>query len=353
MPGLLCGGQASLRGDASDLRRSGVTHILSMVSRSGQSPRVPSWLPKTRHKIIHIDDTEEANMKQYFGDMSDFISDVKSGGGKVYVHSLAGISRAPAAVTAFLMRAGKLTFDHAIGVVRKGRCCARPNSAFVKQLKSWEQDVLGKKAAAAKKSSPSKRLSTQGRRTSAAPSGAMGAPTRIRTSGREAADRTMSRPLQSVARKSVRSPRNDSDRRQSERRESSQRGGKPQSGAPTTAIILTEMNVRAGFVDVVVGTVAVRVPVPPGSNAGGKLLLDMQLLSNHAMDHVLAEAEAVQRAADDMANMVLLDQPDGLVQGMEARPVHSIATQQLPPPLNISGAGHNDTEDNMSDLSDG
>ena len=192
IPGILCGGEAPLRSGGFDLQDIGVTHVLSIVSASAsRAPLALSWLPKVKHRVIVVDDSEHASMKPYFGDITAFISGVKFAGGKIYVHSLAGISRAPAAVASYLMLAGGLSFAEALSVVRRGRCCSRPNPALLKQLQGWERDILEKRTFVA---SNKKEVALNLHTRSVAADGGLGA----------RGDRATLRQKQTVPRRSVR-----------------------------------------------------------------------------------------------------------------------------------------------------
>ena len=162
MSRILCGGHAPLRGDANELRRMGITHILSFTSKAGQQPCIPVWISSTRQRRIIIEDAEDANMRQHFKEICDFIASVRSGREKIYVHSLAGISRAPTAIAAYLIRAGGLSFVDAMSMVRRGRCCSRPNKGFIRQLQLWEKDVSGKKVLSGAKLEKKKKFANHG-----------------------------------------------------------------------------------------------------------------------------------------------------------------------------------------------
>ena len=57
----------------------------------------------------------------------------------LFVHCVAGLSRSPAVVIGYLMKANKLSFDQAFDLVRKKRskiCC---NDGFKRQLKLWHE----------------------------------------------------------------------------------------------------------------------------------------------------------------------------------------------------------------------
>ena len=64
------------------------------------------------------------------------------GGGRLAVHCAMGISRAPCAVIAWLMRERRMTRDDATEFVRARRSVIRPNKGFMEQLAALEKQWL-------------------------------------------------------------------------------------------------------------------------------------------------------------------------------------------------------------------
>jgi predicted protein tyrosine phosphatase len=152
LPGLFVGGWAALNNDCAALRKRGVTHVLSVVS-ADQQRRLPKWVVGQR--LVQCSDSETADLGCHFRDICAFIDEARGynrllagsggggGGGACYVHCGAGISRAPTAVTAYLMHSARLRLREAFALVKRHRPSARPNKGFVRQLQAWEAQLFG------------------------------------------------------------------------------------------------------------------------------------------------------------------------------------------------------------------
>lgn len=62
--------------------------------------------------------------------------------GVVLVHCNAGVSRAAAVVTGFLMNSERLSFASAFSLVKSARPAACPNSGFVEQLHKYQEQNI-------------------------------------------------------------------------------------------------------------------------------------------------------------------------------------------------------------------
>ena len=141
MPRLWVGGWAALNNECEALRSRKVSHVLSVHS-ADQGRRLPSFIQA--HLYKRVDDTEEAAevLASHFEEMTQFIEQARSGGGVVFVHCGAGISRAPSTAVAYLVWKLRMRAVDAIALVRAKRHNVRPNPGFVRQLKLWEHKVL-------------------------------------------------------------------------------------------------------------------------------------------------------------------------------------------------------------------
>jgi len=55
------------------------------------------------------------------------------------VHCMAGVSRSPSVVIAYLMHSEKLSFDQALSLLKHARPVVEPNCAFIYQLQLFEK----------------------------------------------------------------------------------------------------------------------------------------------------------------------------------------------------------------------
>ena len=65
----------------------------------------------------------------------DFITEQLRGGGCVFVHCVAGVSRSAAVCIAYGMRAYQISFQEAYSRVKVGRGSVRPNKGFIDVLR--------------------------------------------------------------------------------------------------------------------------------------------------------------------------------------------------------------------------
>lgn len=82
-----------------------------------------------------------SNIATHFSECFQFISDAISGGGRVLVHCLAGISRSASVVIAYVMATKGMTLLRASEYVRARRHWINPNTGFMNQLKRFEAQL--------------------------------------------------------------------------------------------------------------------------------------------------------------------------------------------------------------------
>ncbi|GAA5815634.1 hypothetical protein MFLAVUS_009146 [Mucor flavus] len=91
------------------------------------------------HKIIAITDNPEANIIRYFPEAIEFISNAVNNQEPILVHCLAGISRSPTVVTAYLMATRRLRYKAALAIIKQTRPFVTPNPGFINQLKLFQE----------------------------------------------------------------------------------------------------------------------------------------------------------------------------------------------------------------------
>ena len=98
------------------------------------------------HLHVPIVDFPTEDLRGHLDTLCDFIHDALSEQqNKVLVHCLAGLSRSPAVVIAYLMKHHNMTFAEAHNFVFERRPMISPNNGFVEQLKKYEADLSGRK----------------------------------------------------------------------------------------------------------------------------------------------------------------------------------------------------------------
>ena len=86
---------------------------------------------------LRLADVDQTNISEHFEEVSAFIDEALSSGGKVLVNCQMGMSRSPACVLAYLMLRQGMTVVEAVNQVRKHRS-VRPNEGFIRQLRELD-----------------------------------------------------------------------------------------------------------------------------------------------------------------------------------------------------------------------
>jgi len=135
-PGIHVGDQSAAR-NTFYLKKVGVSHVLNTAE--GQTSGTVDTNQKfykpfnINYKGLKLLDVSQANISIHFTEISDFIDEGLSSGGKVLVNCQKGVSRSSAAVLAYLMLRHNMTAVDALIEVRKQRD-VRPNDGFLRQL---------------------------------------------------------------------------------------------------------------------------------------------------------------------------------------------------------------------------
>ena len=132
IPGLYLGSWLQSK-DLELLRGKGITHIINLSLLSNY------YENEFTYYKIEINDDEDEDISKFFNKSNKFIYNALWRGGKVFVHCLAGISRSPTIVLAFLIRKRKLTFEDAFKLLKEKRSKIDPNAGFIKQLEEYSK----------------------------------------------------------------------------------------------------------------------------------------------------------------------------------------------------------------------
>ena len=90
------------------------------------------------HVQVCVEDKETANLSAHFDAVADRIAREARRGGRTLVHCIAGVSRSPSLVLAYLVKHGRMSLADAYHHVRGLRPCIRPNVGFWQQLIDYE-----------------------------------------------------------------------------------------------------------------------------------------------------------------------------------------------------------------------
>ncbi|XP_042887935.1 dual specificity protein phosphatase 18-like [Penaeus japonicus] len=120
------------------LRELGITCVINCTV---ELPAVP--LDGVEVVTVPVSDAAASNLSSYMSDIADKIEDERRRGGRVLVHCVAGVSRSPALVLAYLVKHCDMSLREAFQHARKARPNIRPNAGFFSQLIEFERDVRG------------------------------------------------------------------------------------------------------------------------------------------------------------------------------------------------------------------
>lgn len=92
---------------------------------------------------VRVLDTPTADLGAHLDPISDRIDEEIGRGGRVLVHCVAGVSRSPALVLAYLVKYADMSLRQAFLHVRSTRPNIRPNAGFFSHLIDFERRVRG------------------------------------------------------------------------------------------------------------------------------------------------------------------------------------------------------------------
>ncbi|XP_005755542.1 dual specificity protein phosphatase 19-like [Pundamilia nyererei] len=135
-PFLLLGSQDAAH-DFGTLRKHKVSHILNVAF--GVENVFPDLFI---YKTVSILDHPDTDLLPHLQECCDFIQQAQTEKGVVLVHCNAGVSRAPAVVTGYLMSCDGQSFDAALSLVKSARPTSSPNPGFLEQLRNYKTPAM-------------------------------------------------------------------------------------------------------------------------------------------------------------------------------------------------------------------
>ena len=110
------------------LSKLGITHIINCSQTSYKRD------PRYHYLSLECADDLKQSLAEKLKPAFSMIDDAKSSGGKVLVHSYAGVSRSAAIVIAYLMQLNSWRYEQSYAHVKSKRNIVNPNLNFVGQL---------------------------------------------------------------------------------------------------------------------------------------------------------------------------------------------------------------------------
>lgn len=119
------------------IKDNGITHVINV---SGACQKCP-FVPDENFYRIPVEDTEAERLLPFFHTANAFIDECREKGGCVLVHCLAGVSRSPTVVTAYIMHYLQKPWSEAYEFVKTKRPIIDPNFNFMAQLLRFNDEV--------------------------------------------------------------------------------------------------------------------------------------------------------------------------------------------------------------------
>ena len=133
--GVYLGAGSHLRAGGVGLAGKEITAVVSVTDRPCND--VPHWLEADRHLVLDVADRVDAahTLSSHLDCAVNFIIEQLRGGGCVFVHCVAGVSRSAAVCIAYGMQAHQISFQEAYSAVKAKRGSVRPNKGFIDVLR--------------------------------------------------------------------------------------------------------------------------------------------------------------------------------------------------------------------------
>lgn len=146
MPFLFLGNESDAK-NCENLEKKGIYYILNVTKNipfynlTNSKNNDVNGTSNFVHKRIAVNDCENQNLKNHFGEASNFIDQAKLNNQKVLVHCQAGISRSPTIVIAYLMSRYNMNLNDAYDRVKLFRPIIGPNLIFMNQLQDYDSSL--------------------------------------------------------------------------------------------------------------------------------------------------------------------------------------------------------------------
>lgn len=121
-----------------ELLENNVTHILNLSTREFTKRKFFKYLD------INIYDNQSEDARKYFRITNRFIKKAREEGGKVLVSCVAGKSRSPTFILAYLIGIERIKLKDGLALLRQYVPEVEPNDAFMQQLQEYDLEILSK-----------------------------------------------------------------------------------------------------------------------------------------------------------------------------------------------------------------
>mmetsp|Transcript_71419 Transcript_71419/g.83085 ORF Transcript_71419/g.83085 Transcript_71419/m.83085 type:complete len:194 (-) Transcript_71419:141-722(-) len=119
--------------DGDFLKEKKVTHVLNLL------PTPFTRHPDITYLNIQVEDRPDFEIISLFEEAIEFLKTAKV----TLIHCVAGQSRSPSFLIAYLIKEKGMSFEEAYALVKSKRIRARPNDGFLEQLQKYEKLVRG------------------------------------------------------------------------------------------------------------------------------------------------------------------------------------------------------------------
>lgn len=120
------------------LQQLGIEVIVQVLSDTRETRIFKSF----KYYEIGVADWPTVNITKYLPAAISFIHTNLRLGKKVFVHCVAGVSRSPTVVIAYLMVSRKMSYDQALAFVQERRPVVNPNHGFEMQLRNLDTEFM-------------------------------------------------------------------------------------------------------------------------------------------------------------------------------------------------------------------
>ncbi|KAM7355511.1 dual specificity protein phosphatase 18 [Cochliomyia hominivorax] len=123
------------------LTQLGINFVINVTTELPDTPLPPE--SNILYLRINVLDSTHTDLSKYFDEVSDMIEEIQRNGGKTLIHCVAGVSRSTTLCLAYLMKYGQMNLKDAFRHIKSIRSHIRPNSAFMQQLRCYEEQLFG------------------------------------------------------------------------------------------------------------------------------------------------------------------------------------------------------------------